>query len=230
MSDIILSGRRPNVASRITFPNPSCFGLCSVDALLRRIRRAQNEVDGPIEAHRAIATLHSFRFFGLVFVLPGVVGPNLPASFATFAAYGDFATGLLAMMALHRTDTSALAFRGCQLLRRATDIILDYYHAIQAGLPALAGQLGSTYAIPVIYVPLLMITHSVAFYWMLRPQSKAAPALVAMRPILARISLPLSIIDQLMTDTTAKVRKHYRATDLTSLEVGVRDITRSMGS
>jgi hypothetical protein len=29
---------------------------------------------GHIEAHRAIATLHSFRFFGLVLILPGVVG------------------------------------------------------------------------------------------------------------------------------------------------------------
>src|SRR6266478_2241586 len=52
------------------------------------------------EAQRAIATLHSFRFFGLVFIIPGVVGPNLPAGFATFAAYGDFATGVLAMLAL----------------------------------------------------------------------------------------------------------------------------------
>src|SRR5246127_2266933 len=54
----------------------------------------------PIEAQRAIATLHSFRFFGLVFILPGVVGHNLPAAFATFAAYGDFATGVLALLAL----------------------------------------------------------------------------------------------------------------------------------
>src|SRR5206468_10663759 len=53
-----------------------------------------------VEAQRAIATLHSFRFFGLVFILPGVVGPDLPARFAVFAAYGDFATGLLAMLAL----------------------------------------------------------------------------------------------------------------------------------
>src|SRR5260370_23267998 len=38
----------------------------------------------PVAAQRAIATLHSFRFFGLVFILPGVVGPNLPAAgFAT---------------------------------------------------------------------------------------------------------------------------------------------------
>jgi hypothetical protein len=30
------------------------------------------------------------------------------------------------------------------------------------------GQLGATYAIPIIYVPLLMITHVVAFYFLLR--------------------------------------------------------------
>jgi hypothetical protein len=52
------------------------------------------------EAHRVIATLHSCRFFGLVFILPGLVGPDLPSGFAAFAAYGDFATGVLAIMAL----------------------------------------------------------------------------------------------------------------------------------
>lgn len=53
------------------------------------------------------------------------------------------------------------------------DFIVDYYHATQAGLPALAGQLGSTYAIPVIYVPALMITHVTAFYFLLRSQPNA---------------------------------------------------------
>ena len=67
-----------------------CFGVY----ILPRLRSISR-----FEAHRAIATLHSFRFFGLVFILPGVVG-HLPASFATFAAYGDFATGVLALLAL----------------------------------------------------------------------------------------------------------------------------------
>src|SRR5438094_9436106 len=53
-----------------------------------------------VEAHRAIATLHSFRLFGLVFLLPGVAGPYLPAGFVVFAASGEFATGLLDMLAL----------------------------------------------------------------------------------------------------------------------------------
>jgi hypothetical protein len=129
-----------------------------------------------IETHRAIATLHSFRFFGLVFIVPGVVGPNLPAGFAEFAAYGDFATGILAILALLTVRIRPLfwLFVVAFNVVGATDIILDYYHATQVNLPALAGQLGATYVIPIIYVPMLMITHFVAFYWLVRPQPKFA--------------------------------------------------------
>lgn len=124
------------------------------------------------EALRVIATLHSFRFFGLVFVLPGVIGPHLPPGFATFAAYGDFATGLLAILALLTARVRSLfwplvvAFN----LVGMVDILVDYYHGIQLNLPALSGELGATYAIPIVYVPLLMITHFAAFYLLARPQ------------------------------------------------------------
>ena len=132
-----------------------------------------------VEAQRAIATLHSFRFFGLVFLLPGVIGPKLPADFATLAAYGDFATGVLAILALVTVRIRPLfwLFVVAFNLVGTTDLILDYYNATQVNLPALAGELGATYAIPIIYVPLLMITHIVALYLLARPQPKAAPAL-----------------------------------------------------
>jgi hypothetical protein len=61
-------------------------------------------------------------------------------------------------------------------LAGASDIIIDYYHGNQVGLPALAGELGSTYAIPIIYVPVLMITHVAAIYLPMYPQPKAAQA------------------------------------------------------
>jgi hypothetical protein len=130
------------------------------------------------EAQRAIATLHSFRFFGLVFLVPGVVGANLPAGFAAFAAYGDFATGLLAILALltARIRTLFWPLVAAFNVVGAADILIDYYHGNQLGLPALAGALGATYAIPIIYVPLLMITHAAAFYLLLRPQSQTARA------------------------------------------------------
>ncbi len=133
-----------------------------------------------VAAQRAIATLHSFRFFGLVFILPGVVG-NLPASFAPFAAYWDLATGLLAMLALLTVRIRPIFWLFVVAFNfvGVVDLILDYYHAVQVGLPALAGQLGAAYAIPIIYVPVLMITHVVAFYLLLRPQPKVVRALAS---------------------------------------------------
>jgi hypothetical protein len=126
-----------------------------------------------VAAQRVIATIHSFRFFGLVFILPGVVGPHLPLGFATFAAYGDFATGVLAILALLAVRIRLLFWSlvAAFNLVGATDIVVDYYHAIRLGLPALAGQLGSAYVIPILYVPVLMITHVAAFYWLLGPSA-----------------------------------------------------------
>ena len=140
--------------------------LCFRAYLLPRLKLMDK-----VEALRAIATLHSFRFFGLVFMVPGVAG-NLPASFTTFSGYGDLATGVLAMFALLTVRTRPLfwLFVVAFNLVGMIDIIVDYVHAIQAGLPAMAGQFGATYAIPILYVPLLMITHVFAVYLLLRPQ------------------------------------------------------------
>ena len=164
--------------TEIVFPIHLVLGyvawlLCFGAYILPKLRSMDR-----VSAHRAIATLHSFRFFGLVFILPGVVGPNLPASFATAAAYGDLATGALAMLALLTVRIRPLfwGFVAAFNLVGVSDILVDYYRAIQAGLPAQAGQLASAYAIPVLYVPLLMITNVVALYWLVRPQSHAARA------------------------------------------------------
>jgi hypothetical protein len=148
-----------------------CFGVY----FLPRLRSME-----PMEAQRVIATLHSFRFFGLVFILPGVVGPNLPAGFANFAAYGDFAAGVLAILALLSVRVRPVFWSLVVAFNvvGTVDILLDYYHAVRIGLPELAGQLGAAYAIPILYVPMLMITHFVALYWLVRPHRKAAPVLI----------------------------------------------------
>lgn len=141
------------------------------------------QMDG-FEAQRAIATFHSFRFFGLVFLLPGVVGPNLPASFAAFAAYGDFATGVLALLALLAVRMRPLfwTFTVAFNVVGTTDLVVDYYHAVRTGLPAMPGQFGATYVIPIIYVPALMITHIAAFYLLLASQPKTVMEISAKNP------------------------------------------------
>ena len=58
--------------------------------------RSQSRAD----ALRPLLILHSFRFIGLAFLVPGVVGPDLSSAFARSAAYGDLIAAILALLAL----------------------------------------------------------------------------------------------------------------------------------
>src|SRR5499427_6667301 len=71
------------------------WALCMATYVWPRLRAMDR-----VEAHRAIATFNSFRFFGLALLLPGFVGPNLPQGFSRPVAYGDLATALLAVLVL----------------------------------------------------------------------------------------------------------------------------------
>src|SRR5713101_4675974 len=75
------------------------------------------------------------------YILPSVIGPNLPGGFSSFAAYGDLATGLLAILALLTVRIRPLFLLIVVIfnLAGAADILIGYYHGIQAGLPALSG-------------------------------------------------------------------------------------------
>lgn len=132
------------------------------------------------KAQRVIATIHSFRFEGLVFLLPGVVGTHLPAGFATFAAWADFATGVLALLALLSVRVRPLfwVFVVAFNMVGLGDILIDYFHAMRSRLPAMAGELGAAYMIPVLYVPLLVITHVVALSWLIRREPEVVRATV----------------------------------------------------
>jgi hypothetical protein len=129
-----------------------------------------------VEAHRAIATFNSFRFFGLAFLLPGFVGPSLPQSFATPAAYGDLATALLAILALLTVRARFLFWPLVWLFNLVglADLIIDTARAVSVNLPSVAGQLGAGYAIPMLYVPALFWIHLLAFWLLLRPERATA--------------------------------------------------------
>ena len=125
------------------------------------------------EALRPILMLHSFRFFGLVFLVPGVVSPDLPSSFARPTAYGDFIAAILALLALlmlsSRTGSVATWIFN---IWGAADLLNAFYQGNHAGL--IAGQLGATYVIPTLIVPLLLITHGLAFRILLQHQQESA--------------------------------------------------------
>jgi hypothetical protein len=114
------------------------------------------------EALRPLLVLHSFRFIGLAFLVPGVVGPNLPSAFARSAAYGDIIAATLALLSLLLLPRAAgVVMAWIFNLWGTTDILNAFYQANHAGL--LAGQLGAAYFLPTLIVPLLLITHVLAF-------------------------------------------------------------------
>ncbi len=114
---------------------------------------------------------HAFRHIGLLFLVPGVVAEPLPPAFADPAAYGDFATGILAILAL-------LALRGGW--RIALPLVwlfsivgaVDLLHAVVRGLTVDAQEhMGAAWYIPTFIVPALIVTHVMVFARLLRPKS-----------------------------------------------------------
>ena len=125
------------------------------------------------EALRPLLILHSFRFEGLAFLVPGVVSADLPSAFAHSAAYGDIVAAILALLSLALLPGGAGVFIAWIFnLWGSADLLNAFYQANGAGL--VPGQLGVTYFIPTLFVPLLLITHGLAFRILLRRQGESA--------------------------------------------------------
>ena len=125
------------------------------------------------EALRPLLILHSFRFIGLAFLVPGVVSPDLPSAFAHSAAYGDIIAAILALFSLLLLPSAAgVAVAWIFSLWGSADILNAFYQANHGGL--LAGQLGAAFFLPTLIVPLLLITHGFGFRILLQHQPEPA--------------------------------------------------------
>jgi hypothetical protein len=121
------------------------------------------------DALRPILVLHSFRFVGLAFLVPGVVSPDLPLAFARPAAYGDLATAVLALLALATIPNRV----GIMLvwafnLLGTVDLLHAFYQGNRTNVGLAPGLQGAAYFIPTVLVPLLLITHGLVFRILLR--------------------------------------------------------------
>jgi len=112
--------------------------------------------------------LHTFRFVGLAFLIPGVVGPALPLAFAAPAAYGDLTAAGLAWLALvlRKRPGSVVALWVFNLWG-TIDLLLAFYRGL-FGTSLDPRMLGAAYFIPTVLVPLLLCTHTMLFLLLLR--------------------------------------------------------------
>ncbi len=108
---------------------------------------------------------HAFRHIGMVFLVPGVVAQPLPEAFAIPAAYGDLATGLLALLALIGLRSSwagALALVWVFNIVGTVDLLNALRHV------DVAPSFGAAWYIPTFLVPLLLVTHFMIFRRLLK--------------------------------------------------------------
>ena len=114
---------------------------------------------------------HMFRHLGLVFVVPALVGENLDPSFAAGAAYGDLASGLLAIVAALLLQAK---WRGATAVVWLFNIVgtFDLVNALRQA--EVVPDLGVAWLIPTFVVPVLLVTHVMIFVRLFRQRQVVA--------------------------------------------------------
>jgi hypothetical protein len=145
------------------------FGLTVWGAVVRLYIWPALRASPSPENLKPILLMHGFRFLGLAFVVPGVVSPELPAAFAQPVAYGDLISAVLALLALTTlgTGTGTVLTWVFNTFGMA-DLLFAFYLGSRISLPDSPGLLGAGYFILTAFVPLLLITHGLAFRILLR--------------------------------------------------------------
>jgi len=159
--------------SQLSFFVSIAFSFIAWGIVTRRYIWPELRLRQRAEALRPLLILHSFRFIGLAFLVSGVVSPDLPSAFAHSAAYGDIIAAILALLALTTLPSaSGVAIAWIFNLWGSADLFNAFYQAYHSGL--LAGQLGAAFFLPTLIVPLLLITHGLAFRILLQHENESA--------------------------------------------------------
>ena len=115
-----------------------------------------------------------FRHIGVTLLVPGVVSPDIPAAFALPTAIGDTTTQLLAVLTiacLHQGWRYAFPMAWVTNTFGLIDLLLN------GGRAALTGAIAYLHAawfVPTFLVPLMVVSHLLVFWVLLRRDDRAA--------------------------------------------------------
>lgn len=114
-------------------------------------------------AMQPLLLLHGFRYIGLMFLIPGVTAEPLDPRFAWPAAYGDLLAAVLAFFALAAIRMNRpLALSAVAVFNLVG--FIDLINAVGRGIVFTPdGALGAAFWIPMVIVPLLLVTHVYIF-------------------------------------------------------------------
>src|SRR5258708_5553462 len=119
------------------------------------------------------------RVNGLMFLMPGLVSPDLPRAFAVPTAYGDVTAAVLALLALAGLRSgSILAAPAVWLFNVVGFLDLVYANVSTFKDNVDPTQLGVSYYLAVLNVPAMLVVHVIIFVYLLRwrPRGVESPA------------------------------------------------------
>jgi hypothetical protein len=123
---------------------------------LRRIPR--------YDALRLLAAFHAFRFLGMNFLVSGFVSSELSSDFANAVGWGDLVAAVLALLSMGMLSwrwAIAVPIVWAFNIWGTLDLLNAYYMGVtKVGNP---GLFGAGIYIPALYVPLLLVSHTLAF-------------------------------------------------------------------
>jgi hypothetical protein len=118
------------------------------------------------------------RVNGLMFLMPGLVSPELPRAFAVPTAYGDLTAALLALLALaclRYENAAAIPMLWLFNIVGLLDLIYANISTFKDHVDPV--YLGVSYYLAVLNVPAMMVVHVLIFVYLLR-----APIRLRMSP------------------------------------------------
>ena len=108
------------------------------------------------------------RVNGLMFLMPGLVSPQLPRAFAVPTAYGDLAAAILALFALWPVRTGSAAALPMVWLFNVVGLLDLVYANISTFKDHVdPTYLGVSYYLAVLSVPAMVVVHVVIFAYLL---------------------------------------------------------------
>lgn len=102
--------------------------------------------------------LHTFRYLGLTLIIPGQIGPTVSQDALQIMAWGDFASGvtaLLAAVAVHHRWSAATALVALFSLVGIGDLLTVGFTAVNAGV--FFADIGTMWFVLVLYAPVMLL-------------------------------------------------------------------------
>ena len=128
----------------------------------------------------ALLFVHVPRYVGMTLLVPGMIDPKLSGEFLFSAAYGDLleaALALASIFALRSNWRFAVALVWVTNLWGFVDLLNGVRSVLQLNVPSF--NLSTIWYIYTFYVPLVLVSHLMIFWILIRSKSWDQSALVA---------------------------------------------------